>query len=141
MNIYLKEFKKGVFYLEKIKYKVFKKFHIDGFVFKKLEARRDKLLTQAKNEEEKKKIAFWYKHNLMLIKRENNREENINYHLDKDNPEETLFWLNVNKKIHKRGLKFNFIKLPIYILFLFMNNVFGNFILVNVLFNELTLRT
>ena len=134
MNIYLKEFKKGVFYLEKIKYKVFKKIHIDGFVFKKLEARRNKLLTQAKNEEEKKKIAFWYKHNLMLIKRENNREENINYHLDKDNPEETLFWLNVNKKIHKRGLKFNFIKLPIYILFLFMNNVFGNFILVNVLF-------
>ena len=79
MNIYLKEFKKVVFGLEKIKYKVFKKFHIDGFVLKKLESSRDKLLTQAKNEEEKKKVAFWYKHNLMLIKRENNREENINY--------------------------------------------------------------
>ena len=134
MNIYLKEFKKVVFGLEKIKYKVFKKFHIDGFVLKKLESSRDKLLVQAKNEEEKKKVAFWYKHNLMLIKRENNREENINYHLDKDNPEETLFWLNVNKKIHKRGLKFNFIKLPIYILLLSMNNAVGNIPLINILF-------
>ena len=134
MNIYLKEFKKAVFGLEKIKYKVFKRVHVDGLVLKRLDAKRDKLLAQAKNEEEKKKVAFWYKHSLMLIKRENNREENINYHLDKDNPEETLFWLNVNKKIHNRGLKFNFIKLPIYILFLSMNNVFGSIPLINILF-------
>lgn len=129
MNIYLKEFKKGVFYLEKIKYKVFKKFHIDGFVFKKLEARRDKLLTQAKNEEEKKKIAFWYKRSLMLIKKENSREENMNYHFDKDNPEETLYWLNLNKKLHSMGLKRNFIKILVegLLLVLSISNIFGAF--------------
>lgn len=95
-----------------MKYKVFNKFHIDDFAIKKLEGKRDKLLAQARSEEEKEKVVFWYKHCLMLIKRENNRAENINYHFNKDNPEETLFWLNVNKKIHNKGLKSNFIKLP-----------------------------
>lgn len=136
MNIYLKEFKKAVFCLEKIKYKVFNKFHINNFVIKKLDVKRNKLLSHARSEEEKDKIISWYKHSLMLIKKENNREENINYHLDKDNPKETLFWLNVNKKIHNRSLKFNFIKLPIYalLLILSMNNVFGNSPLINILF-------
>ena len=136
MNIYLKEFKKAVFCLEKIKYKVFNKFHINNFVIKKLDVKRNKLLSHARSEEEKDKIISWYKHSLMLIKKENNREENINYHLDNDNPKETLFWLNVNKKIHNRSLKFNFIKLPIYalLLILSMNNVFGNIPLINILF-------
>ncbi len=136
MNLYLKLFKKAVFCIEKMKYKIFNKIHIDDFVIRKLEDRRNKLLSQARSEEDKEKIVFWYKHSLMLIKRENNRAENINYHFNKDNPEETLFWLNVNKKIHNKGLKINFIKLPIYTLLLILsiNNVFGNITLVNILF-------
>ena len=42
-----------------------------------------------------------------------------------NNPEKTLFWLNKNKQIHKRGLKKNFIKIPILISLLIGSSVVG----------------
>lgn len=127
MNLFLKKFKKAVFYLEKAKFKVINKFHLYDYAIKRLEKQYNNLLIKAKSEEEKAKITSWYKHSLILIKKENSRVENINYHFNKDNPEETLYWLNVNKNIHSKGLKRNFIKLPIEILLLIlsMSNVFG----------------
>ena len=127
MNLFLKKFKKGVFYLEKAKFKVVNKFHLNDYAVKRLEKQYNNLLIRAKSEEEKAKITSWYKCSLMLIKKENSRGENINYHFNKDNPEETLYWLNVNKNIHSKGLKRNCIKLPIEILLLIlsMSNVFG----------------
>lgn len=127
MNLFLKKFKKAVFYLEKVKFKVINKFHLYDYAIKRLEKQYNNLLIKAKSEEEKAKITSWYKRSLMLIKKENSRGENINYHFNKDNPEETLYWLNVNKNIHSKGLKRNFIKLPIQILLLIlsMSNVFG----------------
>lgn len=127
MNLFLKKFKNVVFHLEKVKFKVINKFHLYDYAIKRLEKQYNNLLIKAKSEEEKAKITSWYKHSLMLIKKENSRGENINYHFNKDNPEETLFWLNTNKIIHSKGLKQNFIKLPIEILLLILSisNVFG----------------
>ena len=129
MNLFLKKFKKAVFYLEKAKFKVINKFHLYDYAIKRLEKQYNNLLAKTKNEEEKVKIISWYKRSLMLIKKENSREENMNYHFDKDNPEETLYWLNLNKKLHSMGLKRNFIKILVegLLLVLSISNIFGAF--------------
>lgn len=129
MNLFLKKFKKAVFYLEKVKFKVINKFHLYDYAIKRLEKQYNNLLAKTKNEEEKVKIISWYKRSLMLIKKENSREENMNYHFDKDNPEEILYWLNLNKKLHSMGLKRNFIKILVegLLLVLSISNIFGAF--------------
>lgn len=129
MNLFLKKFKKVVFRLEEAKFKVINKFHLADYDIKRLEKQYNNLLAKAKNEEEKVKIISWYKRSLMLIKKENSREKNVNYHLNKDNPGETLYWLNVNKKLHSMGLKQNFIKILVGVLLLILStsNIFGAF--------------
>lgn len=129
MNLFLKKFKKAVFYLEKAKFKVINKFHLYDYAIKRLEKQYNNLLAKTKNEEEKVKIISWYKRSLMLIKKENSRGENMNYHFNKDNPEETLYWLNLNKKLHSMGLKRNFIKILVegLLLVLSKSNIFGAF--------------
>lgn len=129
MNLFLKKFKKAVFNLEKAKFKVVNKFHLYDYAIKRLEKKYNSLLAKTKNEEEKVKITSWYKRSLMLMKKENSRGENMNYHFNKDNPEETLYWLHINKKLHSRGLRRNFIKIPIEILLLIlsMSNILGAF--------------
>ena len=129
MNLFLKKFKKAVFYLEKAKFKVINKFHLYDYAIKRLEKQYNNLLAKTKNEEEKVKIISWYKRSLMLIKKENSRGENMNYHFNKDNPEETLYWLNLNKKLHSMGLKRNFIKILVegLLLVLSISNIFGAF--------------
>ena len=68
-NLFLKKFKKGVFYLEKAKFKVVNKFHLNDYAVKRLEKQYNNLLIRAKSEEEKAKITSWYKCSLMLIKK------------------------------------------------------------------------
>lgn len=129
MNLFLRKFKNTVFHLEKAKFKVVNKFHLYDYAIKRLEKKYNSLLAKTKNEEEKVKITSWYKRSLMLMKKEKSRGENMNYHFNKDNPKETLYWLHINKKLHSRGLKRNFIKIPIEILLLIlsMSNIFGAF--------------
>ena len=136
MNLFLKKFKKLVFCLEKIKFKLTDKFHLNDYAIKRLEKQYKHLFVKAKSEDEKKKINSYYKYRLMLLKKESNRGENINNHFNKYNPVETLYLLNINKNIHTKGLKHNLIKLLIEILLLVlsMNDLFGTFeSIVNVL--------
>lgn len=63
--------------------------------------------------------------NVLELRKEKHRRENMNYHLDVNNPNKTLFWLNKNKEIHKRSLKKKLIIIPILIALLIGGNLLG----------------
>ena len=46
------------------------------------------------------------------MRKELNREQNRNYHMDKNKPTEILFYLNWNKNVHKIGITKNIIMIP-----------------------------
>jgi len=130
-NKWIKTFQKGVFQLENIKFKIEDKLfpHCDKFIEKRMKKTLKQKLECAKTEEEKTKIIETHKNFILELRKEKHRKENMNYHLDIDNPQKTLYWLNINKDIHKRGLKKNFIKIPILITLLVGStmSIFGNF--------------
>ena len=98
-------FQKLVFGLEKQKFKIADHFpSLYDKIEKSKEKQLNKRLKLAKTEEEKEYLINQYKNELILLRTEKNRKENINYHFDKDYPEKTLYYLNLNKKIHKRGI-------------------------------------
>ena len=47
------------------------------------------------------------------MRKEFNREQNRNYHLDPNKPTEILHYLNWNKKVHKKGMIKNAVLIPI----------------------------
>ncbi|MCI9585358.1 MAG: hypothetical protein HFH45_01830 [Bacilli bacterium] len=133
-NVYdrwMKFFQSRVFDLEMIKFKVQDRLvpNYDRFVEKRIKKGLNKKLEKAKTEDERLLDVNCTKFSILEIRKEKHRKENMNYHLDIDNPEKTLFWLNKNKDIHKRGLKKNFIKIPIIIILLIGSNmsIFSNF--------------
>lgn len=112
-----KQFKKLVFKVEKIKWKIIKKLFPNYLnrMEKNIRKVRDKQIKKAKSQEEINKINATYKKNVMLMKKEYNTELNINYHLDINNPEETKKYLEYNKKVHKSWLKIDAVAAPILI--------------------------
>lgn len=128
---WMKFFQSRVFELEMIKFKVQEKIfpNYDRFIEKKTKTRMNQELKKAETEEKKVQLGNCAKFSILEIRKEKHRKENMNYHLDIDNPEKTLLWLNENKNIHIRGLKKNFIKIPILIALLAGNNlsIFGDF--------------
>ena len=119
-----KRFRKIVFKVEKLKWKFIKKFmpnYTKGMeeAYKK---QKNKQLKKAKTEEEKKQIINDYKSSVMLMKKEYNTEQNINYHFDLNNPDETKKYLENNKNIHKMWLKIDAIAAPILISLLALGN-------------------
>lgn len=131
-NIYdkwMKFFQSRVFDLEMIKFKVQEKLfpNYDKFIEKRIKKRVNKELNKDETEEEKAQLSNSVKYFILDLRKEKYRRENMNYHLDIDYPEKTLLWLNENKDIHKRGLKGNFIKIPILIALLVGSNlsIFG----------------
>lgn len=62
-----------------------------------------------------------YKTQLLYFRREYNNKRNLNYHLDKDNLDETLKWFNWNKMIHLRGVRENAV-----IIFMILRCLFHN---------------
>lgn len=100
------QFKKIVFIVEKIKFKVLKKLVPDYLKYfdKHVDKLTKKRLKEAKTEEEKQIIIYKSKIDKMQERREFYQEENRNYHIRKENPTQIIKYLELNKKIHKNGL-------------------------------------
>ena len=112
-----KEFKKIVLKVEKIKWKIIKSLlpnYLKGME-KQFIIQRDKALKKAKNEDERKQIIDIYKTNIMIMRKEYYSEQNINYHLDLNNPERIKEYLKRNKSIHMKWLRVDLVLAPILI--------------------------
>lgn len=119
-----KRFKKIVLKVEKAKWKIIKKFlpnYLKGME-KQFRIQRDKQLKNAKTDEERKNIINTYKSNVMLMRKEYNREENANYHFDITNPDKIKDYLINNKIIHINWLKLDAILAPILVSLLALGN-------------------
>ena len=119
-----KEFQRLVFKVEKIKWKLIKTL-LPNYTTK-MEAiykrQRDKALQKAKTQEEINSINSVYKNNVMAMKQEYNTEQNINYHINMNNPSEIINYLNSNKTIHKSWLLFDATITPILVSLLVLGN-------------------
>lgn len=124
---WMKSFQTKVFQLENFKFKIANKLfpNYDKHVEKRIKKQLKYQLKKAKTEEEKTQLVEIARNQVLDLRKEKHRKENMNYHLDINNPEKTLFWLNKNKQIHKSGLKRNFIKIPILISLLIGSSVVG----------------
>lgn len=124
---WMKSFQTKVFQLENFKFKIANKLfpNYDKHVEKRITKQLKYQLKKATTEEEKTQLVEIARNQVLDLRKEKHRKENMNYHLDINNPEKTLFWLNKNKQIHKRGLKRNFIKIPILISLLIGSSVVG----------------
>lgn len=121
-NIYdrwMKSFQSKVFFLEKTKFKIQDEFfpNYDKFIENYSRKKYDKKLEMA-NDEDKALIKAKQKQFLINIRKEKHRKENINYHFDQNYPEETIKWLNTNKKIHIKGLFKNAVLIPVFAILL-----------------------
>ncbi len=108
-------FQKVVFKVEEIKYQLLKKLWPNFLLFydKQCYKRKRKLLKKAKTKEEQQKIINEIRHQKMAMRKEWHREQNRNYHMDMNKPTEMLFYLNWNKDVHKKGMIFNAISIPL----------------------------
>lgn len=110
------KFQKVVFKVEGLKYKIIKKC-FPNFIKnydKSCDKKRDKALKKAKTEEERKTIINYYRNQKMMVRKEMNREQNRNYHMNPNKPTEMIQYLNWNKKVHKRGMIKNAVLIPAY---------------------------
>ena len=111
------QFKKLVFLVEKVKFKVLKKV-FPNFIYrieKLFDFRQKRFLKRAKTEEEKNAIREHFKLAKMEMRKEWNREKSRNYHLDSKQPTELIKYLEWNKSVHKKGLIKNAILIPVII--------------------------
>ena len=102
-------FKKIVHIAEKLKFKVLK--NVFPHYIENYDKRIDKELSRAMkkthSKEEQEALLRLAKRDKMLIRKENNTEENRNYHIDKNNPEAIIDYLKWNKNVHVKGLIIN----------------------------------
>ena len=100
-------FQKIVLKVEKIKFIIIDKFfHNSQQSYDKycdIKCQRD--CKKASSNEEKQLIINNYKLEKLKYRKELITKKNRNYHLDLNQPEETLSYLKLNKKIHIKGLK------------------------------------
>jgi len=124
---WMKVFQTKVFQLENIKFKIADKIFPNYYKHaeKRIKNNLKHELKNAKTEEEKELLIEMARSNVLELRKEKHRRENMNYHLDVNNPNKTLFWLNKNKEIHKRSLKKNLIIIPILIALLIGGNLLG----------------
>ena len=109
------KFQKVVFAVENLKYKLLKKFwpNFIDFYDKQCDKKRDKELKKEKDPKKRREIIERYRYEKMAIRKEMNREQNRNYHMDMNKPTEMIYYLNWNKNIHKRGIIINAITIPL----------------------------
>lgn len=106
-----KKFKKLVLEAEKIRWRITKK------VFPNYLSNYEKIsgkiiknkLAKATSEEERSAIINYYRHQILIARREYNNEENRNYHMILKRPTEIIKYLKYNKSIHKNALIRNFV--------------------------------
>lgn len=100
-------FQKFVFYLERQKYRLIKKYSPN--YLKKYEKKCDALckgaLECASSEEERRQIQAYYRREKMLLRKELFQEKNRNYHLNMKRPTEIVNYLKQNKAIHTGALR------------------------------------
>ena len=126
INEYLgaKVFKKLVFKLEKVKFKITSKVfpNLTSNYEKRLRKNLEKTLKKIDNEDERRRYIASYQENILLSRKENNSKQNRNYHINMENPTEFVKYLKRNKQIHVNGL----IRNGIYYLIIIPLIVFGN---------------
>ena len=100
------KFQKVVLKVEELKFKVLKNIfpnfleHYDRYI----DNQRDKKLKKETDMTKRQQIIRESRNNKIAIRRELNKEQNRNYHMDKNKPTEFINYLNWNKKVHKKGL-------------------------------------
>lgn len=101
-----KKFKKFVFLIEKIKFKLFDRFYplIQKMYENNLNKSLEKELKSIDNEDSRQKVIRLYHEKILNFRKAINDKKNLNYHINEDNPMEFLKYLNNNKKIHQKGL-------------------------------------
>ena len=109
-----KKFQKVVFGIESIKWKIVKRFfpnfieRIDKYIDKMKKER----IKNAESQEEIDQIVRQATFSKMNIRKEFNKNSDINYHINTKCPTEFIEMLNFNKDIHKRNLIWNSIAIP-----------------------------
>ena len=108
------KFQKVVFKVEELKYKFIKTFlpNYTKWYDKLCDRQKRKDLKKVKTPEEKQQIIEHYRRQKMLMRKELNREQNRNYHMDMNKPTEMLHYLEWNKDVHMKGIIKNAIAIP-----------------------------
>lgn len=109
-----KKFQKFVFKIERLKWKIVRKLipNYLKIVDKFIEKNCEKKIRKAKKSEEIDAIKRNGVMQKMALRKEYNKKENLNYHINKNRPSQFIQELNWNKSIHQRNLKWNGILLP-----------------------------
>ncbi len=109
-----KQFKKVVQKVEKIKFKLQKRFfpNFTNKINSLWDRKEKKMLKRCSSEEERKQVKQDINTMKMLNKREDNYEMNRNYHLFRNRFGELLNYLNYNKNVHKKGVIVDSVCLP-----------------------------
>lgn len=125
-----KKFRKLVFIIEKLKYKIIYKFfpNITNWYEKRCIISMNKELKKCKSDKEKKQTISKYQKEILLFKKEILEKQNRNYHIDINHPTKILEHLENNKKIHKNGLIGNIIILLLNFIFLSKFTIIFNII-------------
>lgn len=109
------KFKKVVLKVEELKFKLTKPFYkkIINLNDKLLDKKLNKMLKKENNDENRKMLIRYFNREKLRARIEYNNNENRNYHFNTLNPNETLNYLNINKKIHINGIKSNLLYIAI----------------------------
>ena len=111
------KFQKAVFALERLKFKVLKKYFPN--YLKNYESKCDRMckkdLKKARTEEERELIIAHYREQKLLNRKEMNTEKNRNYHMDNIRPTQTVKYLEWNKDVHRTNLIMDLVTLPVFI--------------------------
>lgn len=111
-------FRKIVLKLEKLKFKGMKKI-IPNFMtyYEKIcDFNTKRKVRKAKSSEEVEGIEYHNKIAKLKTKKEWNKEENRNYHIDARHPVQLINYLKWNKRVHQKGLKKDFLFLSLFTL-------------------------
>lgn len=105
-----------VFKVEELRYKIIKTFFPNYIVHYDRQCNKNqrKELKKAKTKEEREEIIRKYNLAKMYMRKELNREQNRNYHMDFEKPTDIISELEWNKSVHKSGLKFNLITIAVF---------------------------
>lgn len=109
------KFQGFVFKIEDVKWKALKRVcpNFIKYYDKYSDYKTRKKLKNIHSSTVKEQIKYENYLNKILIRKEFNKSQNINYHIDKNNPNEFMKYLEWNKKIHVFGLKANLFNLPL----------------------------
>lgn len=132
-----RKFQKFVFKVERLKFKMLKPFSskIIKFCDRRIDYKISKLIKREQNQVKRNSIILYGEREKLHLRVEFQSEKNRNYHINLLKPEEIITYLNINKKIHERGLISNFIFLVLSVTGLFMlSGAIINFLVIFLLY-------